>query len=136
MGKEGRRWEQPEEMNADFHIRRHCTQCLPPRPGKELSHCDLILAIDFLSYLHVFYIPYSIEFFPSSAFYVCSVTKSYLTLGGPVDCNPAGSSVRGIFQARMLETFPPLGHLPHPHTEPASLASVALAGRFFTTGAT
>ena len=64
------------------------------------------------------------------------VTQSCPTLCNPMDCSLPGSSVRGIFQARMLETFPPLGHLPHPHTEPASLASVALAGRFFTTGAT
>ena len=90
-----------EEMNANFHTRRHCTQCLPPRPGKQLSHCDLILAIDFLSYLHVFYIPFSIEFFPSTAFYTCSVAKSCVNLCGPMD--PPGFSVHGIFQARMLE---------------------------------
>ena len=32
--------------------------------------------------------------------------------------------------------FPPPGHLPDPGIEPASLASPALAGGFFTTGAT
>ena len=32
--------------------------------------------------------------------------------------------------------FPSLGDLPHPETEPASLASPALAGRFFTVRAT
>ena len=31
-----------------------------------------------------------------------SVAKSCLTLGNPVDCNLLGSSVRGIFQARIL----------------------------------
>ena len=30
-------------------------------------------------------------------------------------------------------SFPPLGHLPNPGTEPKSLMSPALAGRFFTT---
>ena len=30
--------------------------------------------------------------------------------------------------------FPPQGDLPHPGSEPASLGSPALAGRFFTTG--
>ena len=32
--------------------------------------------------------------------------------------------------------FPPLGDLPNPGMEPASLSSPALAGRFFTTSAT
>ena len=55
-----------------------------------------------------------------------------------MDCNLPGSSVYGILQARILEWvvisscrgFPGLG------IEPASLMSPALAGWFFTTGAT
>ena len=31
------------------------------------------------------------------------VTQSYLTLCDPMDCNPPGSSVHGILQARILE---------------------------------
>ena len=31
------------------------------------------------------------------------VTQSYLTLGNPMDCSLPGSSVHGIFQARVLE---------------------------------
>ena len=31
------------------------------------------------------------------------VTRSYLTLCDPMDCSLLGSSIRGIFQARMLE---------------------------------
>ena len=31
------------------------------------------------------------------------VTQSCLTLSGPVDCSLPGSSVHGIFQARVLE---------------------------------
>ena len=34
---------------------------------------------------------------------VCSVTQSCPTLCNPMDCSPPGSSVRGIFQARILE---------------------------------
>ena len=34
---------------------------------------------------------------------MCSVAQSYPTLWDPVDCSPSGSSVRGIFQARILE---------------------------------
>ena len=31
------------------------------------------------------------------------VTQLYLTLSDPMDCSPLGSSVHGIFQARVLE---------------------------------
>ena len=33
---------------------------------------------------------------------VCSATQSCPILGDPVDCSPPGSSVHGIFQARIL----------------------------------
>ena len=41
-----------------------------------------------------------------------------------------------ISQARILEQLPSSGDLPDPGVEPASLASPALAGGFFTTNAT
>jgi len=52
-----------------------------------------------------------------------------------MDSSPSGSSVHGIFQARILEwvAFPPPSYLPDPGIEPASLASPALAGGFFIT---
>ena len=31
------------------------------------------------------------------------VAQLYLTLSDPMDCSPSGSSVHGIFQARILE---------------------------------
>ena len=31
------------------------------------------------------------------------VTQSYQTLCDPMDCSPPGSSIHGIFQARVLE---------------------------------
>jgi len=34
---------------------------------------------------------------------LCSVTQLHLTLCDPTDCSPPGSSVHGIFQARILE---------------------------------
>ena len=34
---------------------------------------------------------------------VCSVIQSCLTLCHPLDCSPTGSSLHGIFQARILE---------------------------------
>ena len=46
-----------------------------------------------------------------------------------------GSFTHETFQARILEqvAIPLPGDLPTPRTEPASLMSPALAGRFFTT---
>ena len=69
---------------------------------------------------------------------LCMLAKSCLTLCGPMDCSPPGSSVHGILQARILEWVPcsPPGDLPDPGIEPKSLRSPALANRFFTTSAT
>ena len=60
------------------------------------------------------------------------------TLCDPVNCSLSGSSVHGIFQARILEQvaiFYSRGSS-QPGIEPVSLASPALAGRFFTTSTT
>ena len=35
--------------------------------------------------------------------YSCMYAQSWLTLCDPLDCSPPGSSLRGIFQARILE---------------------------------
>ena len=52
----------------------------------------------------------------------------------PMDSNPPGSSVRGVFQAMWSKpAFPTPGDLPNPGAEPDSLASPALAGGFVTT---
>ena len=64
--------------------------------------------------------------------------QSWLTLCNPINCGPPGSSVHGILQARILEwaaTSTP-GDLPDPGIKPASLTSLDLAGRFFTTSVT
>ena len=64
-----------------------------------------------------------------------SVAQSCSTLYGPMDGSPPGSSVHGIFQARILEwvSISFSRDLPYPGIEPASLASPGLAGRFLTT---
>ena len=49
-----------------------------------------------------------------------------------MDGSPPGFSVYVFSQARILE-FPAPVDLPNPGIEPMSLASPALAGRFFTT---
>ena len=55
-----------------------------------------------------------------------------------MDCSLPGFSIRGILQARILESVAgsPPGALPDLGIETASLISPALAGGFFTTGAT
>ena len=54
----------------------------------------------------------------------CLVTKLCLTLCDPVDCSPPGSSVYGIFQARVLEwvAISFSRDLPDPGIEPGSPA--------------
>ena len=46
------------------------------------------------------------------------VAQSYLTPSNPVDCSLPGSSVHGIFQARVLE--PPLSFRPEQSPEDAA----------------
>ena len=66
--------------------------------------------------------------------WACSV----VSLCDPMDCRLLGSSVPGIFQARILEwvAISSSGDLLDPETEPASLTSPTLAYRFLTTAPT
>ena len=53
--------------------------------------------------------------------YVCVLDAySCPALCNPVECDPPGSSVLGILQARILEWVAFLGDLPNPGTEPGS----------------
>ena len=79
------------------------------------------------------------EWHPRDCVHACVYAKSlqlclthYL-----MGCSPPGSSILGILQARKLEwvAMPSSRELPDPGIEPVSLASPALAGRFFTTSA-
>ena len=56
----------------------------------------------------------------------------------PMDCSLPGSSVSGVFQARILEwvAVPFSRESSDPGMQPVPLLSPALAGRFFTTSAT
>ena len=67
-----------------------------------------------------------------------SVAQSCLTLCDPMDCNPPGSSVHGILQARILElvAMPSSKGSSQPRDRICLLPSPALAGGFFTTRAT
>ena len=55
-----------------------------------------------------------------------------------MECSLPGSSAHGILQAKILEwvAVSSSGDLPDPGTDPAFLASAALADGFFTTSAT
>ena len=59
------------------------------------------------------------------------VTQSCLTLCDPMDCSQFS---RQEYQSGL--PCPPPGNLPNPGKEPVSLTSLALAGGFFTAGAT
>ena len=67
--------------------------------------------------------------------YACAWAQSCPILCSPMDCSPPDFSVCGILQARILEWVAILtpGDLLYSGIEPASLASSALTGGFFTT---
>ena len=70
---------------------------------------------------------------------VCAESlQSCLTLCDPMDYSPAGSSVHGILQARILDwvAMSSSRESSQPRTEPKSLTSPALADGFFTTSTT
>ena len=64
-----------------------------------------------------------------------SATHSCLTLHHPIDYSLPGSSVHGIFQARILEQVAIFSSRESswPRIKPTSPVAPALAGRFFTT---
>ena len=65
----------------------------------------------------------------------CMLTQSCPTSCDPMDCSPTSLSVHGVSQARILQQVATSysGDLPDPGIKHVSLASPALAGRFFTT---
>ena len=69
---------------------------------------------------------------------MCMNSQSCLTLYDPRDCSPPGASVHGIFQLRTLEwvSISFSRGSSQPRVQTTSLASPALAGRFFTSWAT
>ena len=66
---------------------------------------------------------------------ISSVAQSCPTLCGPMDCIPPSSSVHGIFQARIPEWLATSYSRGSSQARDQTQVS-ALAGRFFTTGAT
>ena len=63
-----------------------------------------------------------------------SVAQSCVTPCDPMGCNPSDSSFHGIFQERILQWASiSYSSLPNPEIKSMSLASPALAGKFFVT---
>ena len=64
-----------------------------------------------------------------------SLSRVQLFVTHPTDCNPPGSTIHGILQARNWSwwPFPPPRDLPNPGIKPTFPASPALAGGFFIT---
>ena len=73
--------------------------------------------------------------FPSCVQRACNLAQLCPTLRSPMDCSPPGSLSAGFSRQEYWSglSFPPPGDLPDPGSKPTSLASPALAGRFFTT---
>ena len=69
---------------------------------------------------------------------LCSGTQSCLTLWGPVDCSPPGSSTHGILWARRVEqvAISYSRGSSWPRDRPSTLVFPALAGGFLTPGTT
>ena len=112
-----------------------------PDPGikprsPELQAESLLTELRWKPWLCVYSINVIFFHFPMGCVYLCA--QLCLILCDLMDCSPSGSSVHGIIQARILNRlpFPTQGDLPDAGIEPASLESLALAGRFFTTSST
>ena len=100
--------------------------------GWDLNPGSLNTEIMFLTGTSCCPTPTRISAFSTSSGCVC--VQSHPTLWNPMDCSLPCSSVRGTIHAGYWRglPFPSPGDLPDPEIEPASLASPALAGRFFT----
>ena len=83
------------------------------------------------------YLKFNFIIIPCNLFCVCVRAQSqlYVTLWNPLYCNPPGSCVHGIFQARILEwvAISFSRGSSHPRIEPATLVSPELARGFLTT---
>ena len=66
---------------------------------------------------------------------VCLLTQSFPTVCDPVDCSPPGSSIHGIFQARILECVAlPSSRAPSQPRDWTRISYVScIASGFFTT---
>ena len=80
------------------------------------------------------YVKWTIQCLSLGACVRAQLLHSCPTLSHPMDCSPPGSSVHGILQQEYWggSPCPPPGDLTDPGIKPASPASPASAGGFFT----
>ena len=70
-------------------------------PSMKFSRQEYWSGLPFPSLGTYSYVAHTLKF--SLSLYVCILSHSCLTLYDPLDCSPPGSSVHGIFQARILK---------------------------------
>ena len=99
----------------------------PPR--QQLLH----FLLKCLSHFHPLLWPPILK--PRAHLSLACIDQSCPTLCNPMDCSPPGSSVHGIFQARILDGLPfhTPGDLLDPGMKPMSPESPVLRGGYFTT---
>ena len=79
------------------------SQIIPPSPSSTESKSLFYTSVSLLlSHIQVYHYHLS-KFHIYALVCVCEVTQSCPTLSDPMDCSPSGSSVHGVFQARVLE---------------------------------
>ena len=69
---------------------------------------------------------------PENIYHPCVCVYTQSCLRGPIDCSPPGSSVHGVFQARVLERVAMSSSQGSCLTHRLNLV-FSIAGRFFTT---
>ena len=86
-------------------------------------------------YLHIYPLPDSRKARWCACMHVCTYAQYCATPGDPMDCSPQGSLSMEFSRQEYWSgvPLPTLGGRPYPGIKPASLASPASAGRFFTT---
>ena len=94
-----------------------------PHPYSEFSFCFLFLQVTY--FLLTFYREWK-------CWMKVLVAQSCLTLCNPMDCRPPGSSVHGIFQARILD-WAAISFSRGPSWPRNQTHVSCTAGRFFTT---
>ena len=121
-----------QSTNANAHTWTHTENT------NILNKCDCIHGVPVMDTILLFFTSFFVLHSSPSSPPACMQAKSLQscpTLCDPMDCNPPGSSVHGILQARILEwvAIPFSRNLPNPGIK---AWSPALADGFFTTSTT